>query len=333
MPLFKTILFAADFSESSRAAFRIACSLAREGETRLLILHVLEEVHIVEEPVYFGQQKIEYSTVAKGQGYQESVKDRLRRSYVPDRALETEYLTRDGLPTEEILRAAEDAGADLIAMGTHGRVGLSRVLTGSVAEAVLRGARCPVLALRSPDRARGLAPEVRCILAPIDTSEHSQHAARVARELARELGAKLVLLQVAPMEVVTGEIVMPVDLHAYRESLEAMRAKLDGPDLKSPVKVVLRQGDSPSEILAVADTMDCDLIVMGTHGRSGLLRFLVGSVAEAVLRGSNCPVLTVKTAAPIKESTSEAGMSARAPSAQGEGALTAPIDSSAGDQL
>ncbi|HEV3168398.1 MAG TPA: universal stress protein [Isosphaeraceae bacterium] len=306
MTLFKTILCAADFSESSREAFRVACSLAREGETKILVLHVLEAVHIAQEPVPSGQETLPFSRGEGNQGYHESVKERLRQTYVSDRPIETEYLISDGPTTHMILRAAEEEGCDLIAMGTHGRTGLSRVLAGSVAEAVLREARCPVLVLRSPEPGKSLARDVHAILHPSDFSNHSQTAAGIARTLAGNLGARLVLLHVAPMEeVVPGEVGMPMDPEESHVSLEALRKQLEGPDLKSPIEVVHSEGDVASEILRTAETKGCDLLVLGTHGRTGLLRLLMGSLAEAVLRRSKCPVLMVKPRIPITESTPE----------------------------
>ena len=306
MPLVKTILFAADFSDSSRQAFRLACSLAREGESRILVVHVLEAVHIVMEPIVSGQSAARFSIDERYGGYHEAVKERLRETYVPNSQIDIQYQTRDGAPAEEILRAAEEIGADLIAMGTHGRTGLSRIRAGSVAETVLREARCPVLALRSTDSVKEPARDVRVILAAIDFSDDSEDAARVARSIAAHLGARLVLLYVAPMDVVVpGVVPMVFDLQPDRDSLAALKTQLEGPDLKAPIEVVLRQGVAASEILSEAETMGCDLIVIGTHGRTGVVRLLMGSVAETVLRRASCPVLMIKPAAHVRRSTAE----------------------------
>ena len=298
MPVFRTILFAADFSESSREAFRVVSSLARGGEARVHVLHVLEAVHVAEEPVYFGQQSVQYSAAETGRGYRESVKERLRRFYVPDRPIEAEYHTRDGSPAEEILCMAEEAGCDLIVMATHGRTGLSRLLAGSVAEAVLRRACCPVLALRAPGP-RKEAGRVEVILHPTDFSERSEFTLRTARALAQDRGARLVLVHVMPLEVVIyGSIPVPLDVRAVRDSLAAVASGVDGPDLKYPVETRLAEGNAAAAILRVAEEVGCGLIVMGTHGRTGLGRLLMGSVTEAVLRGAGCPVLAVKTLHP-----------------------------------
>lgn len=299
MTLFKQVLFAADFSETSRDAFRIACSLARESDSRIVVLHVLESFRVAEEPVYFGQQSARYIGTDPIEAIRESVESCLRQTYVPDRPILIDYCIQGGLAAEEILRVSREAETDLIVMGTHGRSGISRFLAGSVAESVLRAARCPVLALRSAGHFDAPAGDIRVILAPIDLSAHSRDTARIARTLARDLGARLVLLHVAPWEVVIpGEIPLVVDLRECRESLNALRDELDGPDLKDEIQAVLRQGDAATEILDAAETTGCGLIVMGTHGRTGVLRLLMGSVSEAVLRRSRSPVLVIKPTAP-----------------------------------
>jgi nucleotide-binding universal stress UspA family protein len=117
----------------------------------------------------------------------------------------------------------------------------------------------------------------------------------VARSLARDFGARLILLHVLPVEVVMeGTMAAELDPAAFRDALETMRRRLDGPDLKYPVETDLIHGFAPEEITRMASVLGCDLIVMGTHGRSGLGRLLMGSVAESVVPRADCPVLVVK---------------------------------------
>jgi nucleotide-binding universal stress UspA family protein len=316
---FRTILVAGDFSENSREAFRIACTLAHPDETRLTILHA--EV----PPILSGELDFPLPPTGDDRAHREALVRRLREFYAPDRPLRVEHRTRDGFAAEEILRVSDEVGADLIVLGTHGRTGLHRLLVGSIAEAVLRRARCPVLAVRSavhlaampdtkdvappgPERmpgveeacgsaapqGRGHASPIRTILCPTDFSDRSAIAIPVARSLARDHGARLVVLNVAPVEDVYGTIPVLSDLPAHRETLEGMREILEDSDLKAPVETQLRLGQAAAEILQSAEELRCDLIVMGTHGRTGLGRALMGSVAEAVLRGARCPVLMIK---------------------------------------
>jgi universal stress protein A len=150
MPLFRTILFAADLSEHSKEVFHIACSLAHEQMTRLFILLVIEQMTVVEQPVAFGEMGALISLIDGGQARHKALTKRLRELYAPEHSIDVTYHVRDGIAAEEILRMAGENRCDLIVMGTHGRTGLGRLLIGSVAESVLRDAGCPVLVVKVP---------------------------------------------------------------------------------------------------------------------------------------------------------------------------------------
>lgn len=294
MSAFRSILIAVDFSEASHEAFRAACSLGYGGEGRVVVLNVLEPRYEPEPGGGFGAQSARYLRVARDRSDHEATREQLREAYAPVHPLEVEYQTREGDAAEEILRASNEIDCDLIVLGTHGRKGLRRLLAGSVAEEVLRKAQRPVLALRSQGVARGEQP-ILTILHPTDFSEASEASLRVARLLAREHGARLVLLHVTPTQVVVdGMMAVGIDPQAELDSLQMIRSRIDGPDLKEPVEIRLENGSAAFQILLVAEKIKADLIVMGTHGRSGLGRLFMGSEAETVLRRANCPVLAVK---------------------------------------
>jgi nucleotide-binding universal stress UspA family protein len=343
MPPFYKILVAVDFSKSSLEAFKVACTLARGDHSRMLLLHVAELEFVAKGPVYRSQRHSPFVQVERDANYYAILNKRLREFYVPDHALEVSYRTVDGQPAVEILHASKLLKCDLIVMGTHGRTGFDRLRCGSVAEEVMRAAHCPVLALRSigvattalaegeqmPAGAAGDAgadqewiPEsipdaearlpIRCILHPTDLSPASDAALEVARSLARDEGAELILLHVISIEAVPSEVPpLPVDRAAFHTALESRRARAEGPDLKRPVRTMLREGDVVDETLRTAVECGCDLMVIGTHGRTGIGRLLVGSVAETVLRRSPCAVLAVKPEHPIVMSReSEASLEA-----------------------
>ena len=136
---------------------------------------------------------------------------------------------------------------------------------------------------------------VRTILHPTDFSDCSGVALPVARAL-RDDGARLIVLHVVKLIDVPHlkERAPLEDPQTCRETLEGLCKRLDGADLKYTVEARLKFGESAVEVLRTADETGCDLIVLGTHGRSGLGRLLMGSVAEQVLRHSTCPVLMVK---------------------------------------
>jgi nucleotide-binding universal stress UspA family protein len=139
---------------------------------------------------------------------------------------------------------------------------------------------------------------IRSILYPTDLSEQSPAAFEVARALARDHRATMHVLHVMPLSIAYGEgfVLPPVPEHTVelKERLE----QLNPHDLAVPFASHLTEGDAATEIIHKAKELACDLIVMGTHGRSGLRRLLMGSVAEEVVRKAHCPVITVKSPSP-----------------------------------
>lgn len=142
---------------------------------------------------------------------------------------------------------------------------------------------------------------IRTVLHPTDFSPRAEYAFRLAWALARDYQARLVLLHVAePAPIIAGEgVVMPptaIDLDELRRRLESVAA----PEAGVPIERRVVEGETVAEILRVAEETKADLLVVGTHGRTGLGRLLMGSVAEQILRRAPCPVLTVKApAAPV----------------------------------
>jgi nucleotide-binding universal stress UspA family protein len=142
---------------------------------------------------------------------------------------------------------------------------------------------------------------IRTILHPTDFSAYSDCAFRLACSLARDYGARLIVLHIAEPPMAIGGEGVPVlpsvpDLEVLQTRLDQLRP----PDPKIPVEHRLVEGDAATQILRVAEATQCDMIVLGTHGRTGLGRLLMGSVAEQIVRRARCPVLTVKT--PLTES-------------------------------
>ena len=151
---------------------------------------------------------------------------------------------------------------------------------------------------------------IRSILHPTDFSMHSEHAYRLACSLARDHGACLVVLHVVS-GLKSGEVVWDLfqPSQDYKEALEEKLHMLAAPDPRIPMEFRLEEGDPGKQILRVAQDTKCDLIVMGTHGRTGLAHLILGSVAEEVVRKAPCAVLTMKIphadALPSWEVTSE----------------------------
>jgi len=141
---------------------------------------------------------------------------------------------------------------------------------------------------------------IRTVLHPTDFSEHSDYAFRLASSLARDYGARVIVLHVLERPVLTYTGVMtapppPPPSAEQRQAVQEQLHRIKPPDVAIVLEHLLEEGDPATAILQVAQDRQCELIVMGSHGRTGLGRLLMGSVAEQVLRKASCPVLTVKT--------------------------------------
>jgi nucleotide-binding universal stress UspA family protein len=192
---------------------------------------------------------------------------------------------------------AGTVGADLIVMGTHGRGGMAHVLLGSVAERVVRTAHCSVLTLRDrPDRA------VRQVLVPTDFSATADAALDCAFVLAARLGAGLQLLHVVDdpflAEGMAAEAYIAeaptVRTAMLRDAQARLKHRSSWPGVDVTVHTEVVFGHNAKTIAEYAAMRNIDLIVMGTHGRTGVAHLLLGSVAERLVRTAPCPVLTVR---------------------------------------
>jgi nucleotide-binding universal stress UspA family protein len=228
------------------------------------------------------------------------------RARAANRGISLHTRLATGIPSEELLAAAQAEDSDLIVVGTKGKTGLEHVLLGSTAERVIRTAPCPVLAVRShrrdqsggrPDPCRGVT--LSRLLVPVDFSDCSLDALEYALLFARRAGASIRLLHVLEPVCYGLDFTLP---HATKSERlrEQMNKRLSDlavaiSDSGVTAHVQLRGGLPSDSILDSARTEPADLIVMGTHGRRGLSHALSGSVAEAVLRKATCPVLTVRS--------------------------------------
>jgi nucleotide-binding universal stress UspA family protein len=141
---------------------------------------------------------------------------------------------------------------------------------------------------------------IHTILHPTDFSAHSDYAFRLACSIARDHGARVIVLHVVdrPVLAYPGVMTPPPPPVFYGEQRDALRQKLEQIKPRAPgvaIEHLLIEANPAAAIVTIAEEQPCDLIVMGTHGRTGLTRLVLGSVAEQVVRSADCPVLTVKT--------------------------------------
>jgi len=201
---------------------------------------------------------------------------------------------RAGTAVGVILDVAEERKATMIAMATHGASGVKRILLGSVAEVVLRKSSVPVFVVRpfwtseeGPPEESENAP-MRNLLVPVDGSDLAELAVPAALELARLFEARAILLRVLE----EGREDAAAEVREAEEHLDAIARTFERRGIDT--FLLVQKGDAVEEILSTARLHRADLIVMTTHGRSGLSRLATGSVTEHVLRRATVPLLVVR---------------------------------------
>ncbi len=211
-----------------------------------------------------------------------------------------------GEPSKEIIRYSRSAGADLIVMGKRGLGLIDRMLIGSTTIKVLRESSVPVVAVKRGEEGR--AVEIRNILVPVDINEKVDSALSYAMDLAQRINASISVVYAFRLDTYAplGIEIPPNIINELIEDLLAFSSneltkRVD--EAKSRIKIgdkleistEVIEGISPAmRIVEYANSKGADLIVINTHGRKGVKRLILGSVAEKVIQESHCPVLVLK---------------------------------------
>jgi len=297
----KNILFPTDFSSCASQALEHALFLAKRCNAALHIFHavILHQRDPHNPAFHFPDLKELHDKLKRIT--RDSMDGNLRASSESEKEVDIKMEEAWGVSASGLILEYADAhNIDLIVMGTHGRRGLGYMLLGSIAEEVVRKAPCPVFTVRESEKPR-LPRTTDRILTPIDFSDHSIMAMLTAREVAGLYDAKLQVLHVIEESThpafygISKEILWGLRAEIVNKSeqeLHRILGEFKEPEVAWEFKVVA--GHVSKEILEYAQHNKIDLIVLATHGLSGLRHFLLGSVAEKVVRGSPCPVLTVK---------------------------------------
>jgi len=294
------ILVPTDFSAPSDAALMYARLFGNAFDASLHLLHVTA-THSPPPHAAIGSRDRDPAVLRELRD-RLSADDRRRHNVV--------RLVEGSDPAGHIAHYARTANIGLIVMGTHGRSGVSRLLMGSVAEKVVRTAPCPVLTVHTAPR-----PSVagfRRILVPTDFSASSDAALGCARLLAGRFGASVHLLHVLEEIGVDGGMGSEVfvtespearsmRLMDARDRLKHQISTADRIELHATTEVIF--GPPAQTIVDYAADNAFDVIVMGTHGRTGMSHLMVGSVAERVVRAAARPVMTTREVWRQAEST------------------------------
>lgn len=290
------ILVATDFSDAAEDAVREAAVRAKRRNVKLVALHVMPSAALLHPAL----PELSKEAVEAELGAQREARVRLARTIrdltnLP--AEQVESAVDFDEPYAGILRKAETIGAQLVVLGNRGHSGLIRLLLGSVAERVVRSAHCPVLVVRTHQ------PTGEMLIAT-DLSDPGMTAVARGANEAKKLGLHATVIHCVD---IPGTLlaslsslgpVPPVPDAETLEELQAtaselLKAQLVRLGFEADITVCVSER-ADSEILRIAEERDVQLIVVGSHGRTGLSRLALGSTSESIVRHAHCNVLAVR---------------------------------------
>lgn len=298
--MYSKILVPLDGSKTAEKVLPYARHLAGKFKIPVELLAVLD---IAEMATHVSAEKARHLNTM--------IEDGMRASTTYLRGIATTFpegnvtctVAKDRAEEAIIGKAGADAGA-LIAMATHGRSGLNRFLLGSVAEKVLRGSANPLVLVRAKEEAKtsGEAP-FKSIVVPLDGSELAESVIPLATTMAKKLDLEVVLFRAyhIPYNAYGGgegymvnydELIASVRDEA-KEYLDKQVAEVTKLGV-AKVSALSKEGFAGDEIIALGHKTPDGLIAMCSHGRSGVKRWVLGSVTENVVRHSDAPVLVVR---------------------------------------
>jgi nucleotide-binding universal stress UspA family protein len=293
------ILFPTDFSRCAEQALAHALYLAKQYQAELHVLHA-----VILHGYNNSSPELDSINIDEIHRQMAEVAATRMRSMLDTQTLEHIKISvaqhRGISPGPVILDYALDHEIDLIVMGTQGRRGLGHVVIGSVAEEIVRRARCPVLTIRQRKEPQPIEDLDR-ILVPVDFSEHSRQALRYAKQIAASYDSRLGLLHVIEQSVQPSfyavgpswmaDALVELKRKAHNE-LQRLFEETPGPLTSASFHVT--EGRAATDIVTFARDNKSDLIVIATHGLTGIEHLLLGSITEKVVRRAPCPVFTVK---------------------------------------
>jgi nucleotide-binding universal stress UspA family protein len=286
--MYNEILVPTDGSAAADAAAETALNLAQRFDASL---HAINVVELGESPTDVESEVAEAVT-QRGTRTLATLGERADDAGVSA----TTRVEKTADPVHRtIADYATDHDVDLIVMGTHGRTGLNRLVLGSVTERMLRTSPVPVLTVHEDT---ALGPDLDRALVPTDGSDAATVAADHGIRIAETTGAAMHVIHVVDLTSVSGEFgsaeVLKALEDAGREAVDDIIGRAEDAGLRS-VEASVLSGTPARAIMEYADERDIDLIVLGTHGRTGLERYLLGSVSEKIVRVADVPVLTVSS--------------------------------------
>ena len=289
--MYDTILVPTDGSEHAVRAAEHARYLADAFDATV---HVVTVIDVQAAAGPFDAGGVSEAFVARLEEQGEEASEAVRA--VVDGAEAVRTATLRGEPSEAVLEYAADHGIDLVAMGTHGRTGIERYVTGSVTERVVSRSAAPVLTTRATEHSQ-VEGDYEEVLVPTDGSEPATAAVEPGLAIAERAGARVHAVTVVDTSDAAGpDGAVPEDVAAHLQSegeAATERIAAQARDRGLAATTAVRTGVAARDLLAYADEHAVDLVAMGTAGRTGLSRYLLGSTTERVIRHAEMPVLAV----------------------------------------
>ncbi len=287
MQMYQNILVAYDGSESGRAALIESSNWVKKHGGRVSLVHA----------VYFNEEELAMAPEQRERRFElgRRLCQQTRDSALSELGAEVETLVCEGEPPEVVTDIARERAADLIAMGTHGRKGLKRLIMGSVTREVIINAPCDVLVVKRP--CSECTGEFSSILVPYDGSEQSRKALARACGIAKTDNAAVTALYVIPryeemMEFFRTEAIEKGLRQAAKRILESAGETAKG--MGVAIKTMIEEGSASDRVLEASRRLESDLIVMGTHGWKGVSKAILGSTTERVITHASSPVLVAR---------------------------------------
>lgn len=291
------VLLTTDFSDLSRRAYVPAVAICEKFGAHLTLVHTVESL-----PPFYYMHAEGLPTDLPLDPYLDELRETLRSELDTHDSLgrvETDVqLIYHGFPQKALARFAEEQAIDLVVMSTHGRTGLGHFLMGSFAEKLVRVCPCPVLVHRGES-----ADTFGKVLVPFDFSENSQAVLPVVRWLAEHYSSAFTFVHVLePVPYTIAQMPGTGPMAAIRElafeapvvAEEKFNALRDAELPGVQATCTTREGPAATEVVHLAESEKFDLILLGTHGWTGVQHLLLGSVAEKVVRKAPCSVMTVR---------------------------------------
>jgi nucleotide-binding universal stress UspA family protein len=291
--MFRKILVPLDGSDFAEQALPLATSIARQSGAALQLVRAHSPVAMLStESEFVVDQRLDAKIQENETAYLDEVVNKLRR-IVP---IEIDHVLVNSFAADALYEQAIAASADLVVMATHGRNGFSRFWLGSVADALIRRLPMPILLIRPQEEKPDLTAEIilRRILIPLDGSALAEQILSPAIEFGSLARVEYTLVRVVePIMLPTEEFNEPlVDQLEHRAQLYLDRVAEKLRDRSLIVKTrILVNRPAAVAILEEAHVIKAGLVALATHGRGGLGRLLLGSVADKVVRGAQVPVL------------------------------------------